>query len=185
MRQRLTNLLWRVKWPDSRWADLAFSLAVALVYATSLLGIKAINPRDISWLGGDPAASVVGWELFRQDPHPHWPLTFTDRLGYPIGSAVALTDLIPLLALIFKPFSALLPSPFQYLGIASVLACTLQLYFAIRLFRWFLGPDRFAIFLAGGFFLIAPPLTYRFSGHFALTNHWLVVASIYLLFRAV
>ncbi len=184
-RRRLNRPWGLPKWPDSRWADLAFSFAVGIVYATWLVGFKAMNPSDISWLGSDPSASVIGWELFRQDPHPHWPLTFTGNLGYPIGSSVALTDLIPLLALIFKPFSALLPSPFQYLGIASVLACTLQLFFAIRLFRWILGPDRFAIVLASGFFLIAPPLTYRFSGHFALTNHWLVVASLYLLFRTV
>ena len=185
MRPRIANLWRRLRWPDSRWADLAFSLAAALVYATCLLGVRAMDPRDISWLGGDPSASVIGWELFRQDPQPHWPLTFTDRVGYPIGSSVALMDLIPLLALVFKPFSPFLPSPFQYLGIASILSCTLQLFFALRLFRWFLGGDRLAIVLASGFFLIAPPLTYRFSGHFALTNHWLVVASLYLLFRTI
>jgi transposase len=39
----------------------------------------------------------IGWELFRQDPHWHWPLTYTDRVGYPVGENVALLDPNPLL----------------------------------------------------------------------------------------
>jgi hypothetical protein len=170
---------------DTIWFQLALAAIIALMYVTAVMGPKALNPKSTAWLSGDPATYLIGWELFRQDPKMHWPLTFTERVGYPIGESVALMDTIPILALIFKLASPILPSPFQYLGIASVVACALQFFFAFRLFQFLLGGDLLFALLPSAFFLIAPPLTLRLSGHFALTNQWLLVAALYLLLRTV
>ena len=89
-------------------------------------------------------------------------------------------DPIPLLSLLLKPLSPLLPTPFQYLGIAAVLAVSLQFFFAARLFRLLLGRNVFGVLLPSLFFLIAPPMTWRLAGHYALANHWLLVAALCL-----
>jgi hypothetical protein len=91
----------------------------------------------------------------------------------------------PLLLLLLKPLSPLLPTPFQYLGIAALIAASLQFFFAARLFRLLLGRHVLGVLLPSVFFLTAPPLTWRFLGHFALANHWLLVAALclFLLFQ--
>ena len=80
---------------DSVFLGLAISLVLGLVYTLILMGPAPLNPRNTAWLGTDPGDYYIGWELFRQDPHWHWPLTYTNRVGYPVGEAVALMDLDP------------------------------------------------------------------------------------------
>ncbi|HLI64610.1 MAG TPA: DUF6311 domain-containing protein, partial [Terriglobales bacterium] len=221
-------------WSESLWFALAISLVAGFCYALLVMGPRPLNPRNVNWLAFDPAYHYIGWEMFRQDPHLHWPLTYTDRLGYPKGESVALLDLNPLLALVLKPLSFLLPEPAQYFGLEVVLACTLQFFFAFRLFRLLLesagnvpfeedrgfspalkrgssnraaaprlGNPRFTqglrpgltalpplrgwfvgAVLCAAFFLLAPPLNYRFWGHYSLSNQWLLVAGLLVFAQA-
>jgi hypothetical protein len=170
-----------LQWPASIAFNLAVSLIVGLIYALIICGLRPLDPRDISWMQGDSPTYFVGWELFRQDPHLHWPLTFTNRVGYPLGASISLMDPIPLLALIFKPLSPILPAPFQYLGISVILACTLQFFFSLLIFRFLLDANPWAVVLSSVFLLIAPPLTFRLTVHYALANQWILLAAIYLL----
>src|SRR5271166_1448197 len=94
-----------LKCVDSVYLGLAVSLIVGLLYVLILLGPTPLNPRNIGWLGWDAAQGYIGWTAFRQDPHWHWPLTYTNRLGYPAGVSVALLDPNPLFVLPLKPFS--------------------------------------------------------------------------------
>jgi hypothetical protein len=174
----------RLQWPDNLGANLGIAGIVGVLYAMFLMGPGPLNPRNVGWLTPDPAYHQIAWEMFRQDPHWHWPLGYTDRLGYPTGESIAIVDLNPLIAILLKPLSPLLPEPFQYLGPEVALACVLLLFFALRLFRLLLGPDPLRVLLPSLFFLISPPLTYRFTGHYSLSNHWLIVAALYLFFRA-
>jgi Family of unknown function (DUF6311)/Carbohydrate binding domain len=166
----------RVRWLDSLWFDLALAFVAGLLYALIVMGPGPLNPRNVDWVTVDPAYHYIGWELLRQDPQLHWPLTYTDRLGYPKGESVALLDLNPLAAVMLRPLSPLLPEPFQYFGIEVVLACALQFFFAFRIFRLTLGTDVLGNALCSVFFLLAPPLNYRFMGHYSLSNHWLLLA---------
>jgi Family of unknown function (DUF6311) len=171
-------------WIDSVWLGLAVSLVIGSLYAFILLGPAPLNPRNIDWMGLDPADHYIGWELFRQDPHWHWPLTYTNRVGYPLGENVALVDPNSLIVVLLKPFSSLLPEPFQYFGIEAVLVCTLQFFFSIRLFRLLLRQNPVGIVLGSLFFLISPPLAWRLTRHFSLSNHWLLVAALLIFFQA-
>jgi Family of unknown function (DUF6311) len=153
---------------------------MGFLYSLLVLGLARLDPTNLSWLGGDAATYYIGWELFRQDRRLHWPLTFTDRLGYPLGDSIAFMDPIPLLSVLLKPLSSLLPTSFQYLGIATVLALSLQFFFAARLFRLLLGRNVLVVLLPSLFFLIAPPMTWRLAGHYALVHHWLLVAALCL-----
>ena len=174
----------RFAWLDSLWLDLALSLVAGVLYALIVLGPGPLNPRNVDWLPFDTAYHYIGWELFRQDTNLHWPLTHTDRIGYPEGDSVAALDLNPLLAVVLKPLSPLLPEPCQYVGLEIVLACALQFFFAIRLFRLILGPNPLAIALSGLFFLLSPPLNLRLMGHDSLSNHWLLLATLLVFLRA-
>jgi hypothetical protein len=171
-------------WQNSIWFDLFIAVVVGFLYALLVMGPHPLNPRNVDWFSSDPAGYFIGWEQFRQDPHLHWPLTYTDRLGYPKGESVALVDINPLLALVMKSLSPVLPEPCQYFGIEVVLACTLQFFFAFRLFRLFLGWNLLGIALCSVFFLLAPPFNLRFRAHFALTNQWLLLAVLLVFVQA-
>lgn len=171
-------------WRDSVRFDLVIALVAGFLYALLVMGLRPLNPRNVEWMSSDPASSYTGWELFRQDPHVHWPLTYTDRLGYPQGESVALLDINPLLALVLKSLSPLLPEPCQYFGIEVIVACTLQFFFAFRLLRLFLGSNLLGIALCSVFFLLAPPLNLRFRSHYALTNQWLLLAALFVFAQA-
>ena len=205
-------------WHDSVWFDFAIALVAGFFYALLVMGPRPLNPRNVNWVAFDPAYHYIGWELFRQDPHVHWPLTYTDRLGYPQGESVALLDLNPLLALVLKPLSPLLPEPAQYFGLEVILACTLQFFFAFRLFRLLIenmsqpraaaprldipsvqtagsrprltqmtllrSSNVIGAALCSVFFLLAPPLNYRFWGHYSLSNQWLLVAALFVFAQA-
>ena len=93
-------------------------------------------------------------------------------------------DINPLMAIVLKPFSALLGEPFQYFGIEVLLCAILQFFFALRLFRCLLGWRPLSIGLCGIFFLVSPPLTYRTVGHYLLCNHWVLLAALLIFCRA-
>jgi hypothetical protein len=166
------------EWPRTLWVNLVVAVFVGGLYSLSVMGPGPINPRNIDWLTFDGAQHQIAWELFRQDPKLHWPITFSDRIGVPMGESISLLDPDPLIAVLLKPISPILPEPFQYQGIEVVLVCILQFYFALLLFRTLLGSNPFAVVLPSLFFLIAPPLTWRFQGHYALSNHWLLIATL-------
>jgi Family of unknown function (DUF6311) len=174
----------RTAWRDSVWFGLAISLVVGFVYALVLMGPAPLNPHNTEWMIGNPVDYYMAWALFRQDPHWHWPLTYTDRVGYPRGEAVALMDPNPLLVVLLKPFSRLLPEPFQFLGIEVVLLCALQFFFATRLFRLILGQNSFGIFLCSLFFLVSPAMAWHITRHYTEGSHWLLVASLLVYFQA-
>ena len=188
-------------WQKSIWFSLALSVIVGFFYALFIMGARPLNPRNVNWIAYDPAYHYIGWEMFRQDPHFHWPLTYTERLGYPKGESAALEDLNPLLAIVLKPFSFLLPEPAQYFGLEVILICTLQFFFAFRLFRFLLEPrhagdstvlspqsgpawDVAGAAICSAFFLLAPPLNYRFWGHYSLSNQWVLVAALFVFAQA-
>jgi len=171
-------------WLDSIWFQLAASALIGLMFALLVMGSGPLNPRNIGWLGEDGEGYYVAWELLRQDPHWHWPLMYTNRMGYPIGDSVALVDVNPWLALPGKLFSGWLPEPFQYFGIQAVIAYALQFFFALRLFRIFQRNNYPGMWIAALFFLIAPPLTFRLKIHYTLANHWLLLASLIVFFQA-
>ena len=172
------------RWYETVWFDLVIALLAGFFYALLVMGPRPLNPRNVNWVAYDQAYHYIGWELYRQDPHLHWPITYTGRLGYPKGESVALIDLNPLMAVVLKPLSPLLPEPMQYFGIEVILVCALQFFFALRLFRLLIGPNLAGILLCSAFFLLAPPLNYRLWGHYSLSNQWVLIGALYVFSRA-
>lgn len=147
-------------------------------YFLSVGGAHAIVPTHIDWLmRGDWSQHYLGWAFFRLAPW-QWPLGAVPNLGHPVGTSVAFTDANPALALLFRPFSAWLPQPFQYIGLYMALCTALQGYAGARLGQ-ILGTRPAGALAAGCLFVLAPVLLHRMD-HDTLMGQALIIASIAL-----
>jgi hypothetical protein len=162
------------------WTFVPWFMGVGVFFI--VVGPRVLRFTNIAWLGeGDPAAHYLGWAFFRNSPWT-FPLGLNPAYGLQFSSSILFSDSNPLLAFIFKPFSSLLPYPFQYFGL-WILACfMLQAWFGWKLTA-LLSKDRFVQVLCTGFFLFAPPMIWRLYGHFSLVGHFFILAALYGVFR--
>lgn len=161
------------------WSGLA-SLALGLSLFALTCGFATLWPTNVNWLmDGDAAQHWLGWQFFRQSDWWQWPLGRNLPYGLDLSSSIVFTDSIPLLALLFKPFSALLPAEFQYTGLWLLLCFSLQALCSARLLSRFIA-DPMTVALGSGFFCLAPFMLQRVFGHFALVGHWLLLLALYL-----
>ena len=163
-----------------------YSLVVGLLIFVYVTGGRILNPTSRDWLMiGDSATHYMGWEFFRHTALLQWPLGLNPKFGLDISSSIAFTDSIPIGALILKPFSFLLPSTFQYLGIWILICFILQIYLAARLLSHFLA-DQIQIALGSVFIALSPVLMYRLVhdgyGHIALASQFLILGALNLYF---
>lgn len=144
-----------------------------------VIGPRALNPQNIAWLGnGDPATHYLGWVFFRQSPWT-FPLGLNPSYGMELGNGIIFSDSNPLLALLFKPFASLLPTPFQYFGLWFLSCFVLQAWFAwklVGLISTHIGIRA----LSTALFLFVPPMLMRLPFHLSLGGHFLILAALYL-----
>jgi len=163
------------------YGTIASGAALGGLFFVSVLGIKIVDPTYTTWLmQGDWGTHFLGWHFFRNEPWS-FPLGTLKSYQYPVGTAVALTDANPLMALIFKPFSPILPEKFQYIGIWLLLCFCLQGMFGAILIRT-LTNNIIIQLLGAAFFVVSPIMLYRIC-HPTLCSHWLLLGSIWLYFR--
>ncbi|MCY1019494.1 DUF6311 domain-containing protein [Pyxidicoccus sp. MSG2] len=164
----------------SRWAPWVAALG-GLGWFLWLGGGNVLPPTRIDWMmREDWAGHIFGWLFYRNAP---WglPLSSSPNQLYPYGTSVALTDGNPLVAVLLKPFSALLPADFQYTGAWLGLCFVLMGYFGARLVA-VVSPRPAHQVLGGVLLALAPPMAARF-GHPTLCAHWLLVAMLWLHLR--
>lgn len=162
-----------------RWAVALLPLLMGVLAFFAVNGPRVLDPQNIGWLGGgDPATHYLGWVFFRHSPWT-FPLGLNPSYGLELGSAVIFSDSNPLLAFVFKPFSAWLPEPFQYFGIWLLLCFVLQAWFAWKLLG-LATPSTVLRLLGVGLFLFSPPMILRMGGHLSLAGHFLILAALYL-----
>jgi hypothetical protein len=148
-----------------------------------VVGPTALHPRNIAWLSqGDPAQHYLGWLFFRNSEWS-FPIGLNPSYGLELSNSIVFSDSIPLLAFLFKPFSPLLATPFQYFGIWFLVCFILQAWFAWKLIG--LISDSLAIRAFGaGLFVFSPPMISRMmQGHLSLVGHFLIIAALYLAFQ--
>ena len=173
----------RAKWE----VPLIMALAVAL--AIGIFGWRIANPFDLTWLDGDIVTSQFGWEQYRTDPERLFPIG-TDRYSWPLFMPLAMFDNIPLVALAVKILVPASIGPVQYFGPVFLIGIA-----ALALFGWLLlremtrecsGTEyRLALALGALFLATSPALYVRFQlTHVALTQHWLLLAALWLFARS-
>lgn len=117
--------------------------------------------------------------IFRNTPILQWPLGLNEPYGMEVSSSIVFTDSIPLLAIIFKFVSFALPDTFQYTGIWILLCCILQGVFSYDLINRNTHDKPYSL-VASALFCLAPIMLFRMMGHFALSAHFLIIASLIL-----
>lgn len=167
--------------PSSLAAPLA-GAAVGAAFFIWIDGVRLIMPTEYWWTFKlDWRVHFLGWHLFRSDGW-HLPPGRIDGYGVPIGTAIGLTDSIPIAAFLLKPFAPALPMPFQYLGAWLCLCFVLQGFFGALMARLW-SRNGVVQVLAGCCFVLVPTLLIR-ELHPALCAHWLLLWAIWLYFSA-
>ena len=157
------------------------------VVAGALLGLltffavgatHTLSPSRVGWLfdTADPSTHYLGWCFFRQDAW-RWPLGINPKYGMEMGSSIVYSDSIPLMAMVFKPFSQWMGDDFQYTGIWLLLCLLLQGVWAMLLMRQ-LNKHLLLQVLGAAFLVIPVVLLKRLEGHYALAGQWIVLWAI-------
>ena len=166
----------------------AIPIAIGLFFYWYFSRFHGLNPTHTDWLlpfwngNIDSAAHYLGWEYFRSAPIFQWPLGKTPNLGPGPGSSIAMTDSIPLMALIFKPFTHWYRGTFQYFGIWSMSIFVMQALAAWKLLSIWVK-DRVLLSLGTCFFVLSPAFLDRMTYHFALGAHWILLLGLFLYFQ--
>ena len=152
-----------------------------------VFGLSALNPCNDSFcLGGyiekDIQQHYAGWLFYRQSA-TGWPLGIAQGINAPDGVSVAYTDSIPLFAVLFRGFEAVLPATFQYFGLFTLLCYALQGGFGALLCGLFVN-DYARPLCGAALFAASPVLLERAFRHTSLGAQFFVVAALYYYFRA-
>lgn len=168
-------------------AGLFGAAALGAVAFMVFVGPEILNPINVRWLlMGDTASHYLGWQFFRRSPLLQWPLGANADFGVGFSSSIVFADVIPGLALLFKPLSPLLPKEFQYFGWWLFTCFVLQATFAWKLASHWLSRT-VGRYVVVGFLLIQPAWLYRMTfegyGHLALSGHFLLLWALVLALR--
>jgi len=151
---------------------------LVFIYFTG--GGKILDPTYIEWLfEGDSTTHWLGWQFFRYSPLLQWPLGTNISYGLDISSSVVFTSTITIFALFFKIFNDFLPNSFQYSGLWILICFALQSFFSCKILMLF-SESKYLAFIGSLFFAVAPVFLWRLQYHYALSAHWIILASFYL-----
>jgi hypothetical protein len=170
-------------WTQS--ASAQYSLAAGIGFLAALLifpgwYFTGLAPFDRA-MPGDVAQHIISQRYYFADSW-HWPLTRTVLLLRPDGMNISLTDGIPLEAMFFKLFAALLPPHFEGVTIWVVFAAVSQPVAAVFALRG-AGKTDFFIVLLVSLLAIGMPLQPMRFYHAALSTHSILLVAIGLYIR--
>ena len=126
-----------------------------------IYGLKIVNPCYDAWIFG-----------------------LIDSLSYPVSMSVVWTDSVPMFAVIFKLFRAVLPETFQYLGIFGLLSFLLMGALSAVLIYRITGSFITSV-ISSPFFVISFPMIHRMFYHTSLTAQWLIILAFIIWFSDV
>ena len=160
--------------------ELLILVVLSVILFCFQYGVEILNPRNILWLEGDSYTQFIGWSFYRNSNFFTFPLLKIFDYGMDVGSTIIYTDSLPLMAILFKPFSKFLPVDFQYLGMWILICYILTAYFGYKIFNLYLTGS-YEKLICVFFLLISPILLQRFNnGHIALMSHWIILCSFYI-----
>lgn len=155
-------------------------LALFLIH----FGVAALDPTNVNWLmSADWGQHLLGWLMFRHSEWS-WPLGSIPALAWPVGATLGYTDSLPLMSLLLKVLSPVLPDPLQFIGPWIALCFVLQGVFG-ALFTSAFSRKPVHIALGGALFALSPVLMTRAihnhsTPHDSLCAQWVLVAMLWL-----
>ncbi len=164
------------------------SILIGSVAFLFMLPLNIINPFNVQWILqfsgiADIGFTWLGWVFFKDTALFQFPLFQNSNYGFAEGSNIIFSGSIPLLGIIFKPFSAIIPSDFQYFGLWIYLSFIMQSYFSKKILGSF-STDKILVFLMTILFVVSPIFLHRvYIPHIGLLAQWILLFAIYLLLR--
>ncbi|WEJ32929.1 DUF6311 domain-containing protein [Devosia sp. SD17-2] len=162
---------------------LAAVIGVAFFLITYPNPIDFLLGNGVYFEVGDTPQHVAGWLSYAKDAW-RWPLLTTQLIAPPEGSHIALTDSIPLAALLFKPLAPFLWENFNYFGLWHLVTKIIQATGAVFLIRSLGHKSLVAGLFAAALALMSPSMLVRLQ-HTALMTHGVLLFALGLYFRAV
>jgi|GEM_PF-427826 Coproporphyrinogen III oxidase and related Fe-S oxidoreductases len=153
------------------------AIVFLLFYGTSILDFT-----NIAWLYKNPSSdlfqSQLGFDFFRKTS---WslPLGNYNSLLYPFGTSIVYTDSIPLFAIIFKFFNAVLPAQFQFIGLWGLLCYCLQGGLSAAVLRRYIKKWS-VILISVPILLFASVFSFRLYMHTSLAGQWIILLAFFI-----
>ena len=173
----LTHAFWR---DMPKFGSYLLAIAIACGFVIYLFPWAFLTGHSTVFDFGDVAQHISGWWYYAKDTW-HFPLLYTGRLNHPEGVSIALTDSIPLMALLFKTLLTLFPSMFSehfhYFGWWMGFVFVAQAVSAVMLMRALGAKSLFALIVAIGFALTWPVLHARYH-HAALMMQSIIIFAL-------
>ena len=158
---------------------IVFYCVLSLLLTSFILGINNLSFINTGWLAAhDVTTDLVSWKFFKNDVW-RFPLGGNPNYGMDIGSGIAFSGSIPIMAIIFKLFSSILPENFHYFGLWIFICFFLQAYIAFLIIYNLTKSLSFSI-IGSLFFILSPTLINRLSFHLSLCAHWLILMGFYI-----
>ena len=167
----------------SLW-NVLIPVCIGICACLMVVGPKALNPTVLDLAQGvDPFKDYVGWIFFRNGPWT-FPIGLNPTYGLDFSNSIVFSDSIPLMAFLFKAISFAIPATFQYLGIWTLICFVLQAYFA-WLLMGLITKNKWLQVFSCAILVFSPPMLWRANQHTALIAHFMILASLYLIFSTV
>ena len=167
----------RIKW----YISFALGALLGGLVFIMLYGVRILDVTYDDWLltgWYDLSQHYVGWKLYRASGW-HFPFGLCDTGFYPYLASVIYTDSIPIVCLILKILSPILPETFQFFGIYGLFCFMMQGGVAKLILRR-LFPDDALCCVACIPFIFCAPLWQRMFYHTALASQYLILLAILL-----
>ncbi len=152
---------------------------VGILCFVATYGFKILNPSYDGWLlkgDLDLMQHYIGWGHYRNSPWT-FPIGLISTLSMPYRMSVIYTDSVPIVALLFKILSPVLPETFQYFGLYGCFCFAMQGGFSMVLLHRFIH-RRWVVVLASFFFILSFPILQRMYYHTALASQWVILLSL-------
>lgn len=157
------------------------ALLGALVFV-GIYGVRVLDFTNTGWLfynDVDLRQHYVAWCNYRNEPW-QFPIGLVNSLSYPNSVSIIYTDSIPIFAVFFKLFAAVLPETFQYFGLFGIMSFMLMGGLSAILIARF--TDDNAVCLIGSvFFSLSFQMIHRLFYHTALAAQWIIILSLILM----
>ncbi len=167
---RCLDALWRNK-------HVIISGFAAAILFVIIYGFNVLDTSNIMWLAsGDTGQHYFAAKAYR---FAEWkfPFGLFDSLSYPYDYSIVYYDAIPLLAVIQKLLSPILPHTFQYFGFWGLCCMVLQGAISARVLRKYVKTDTSAI-IGSLLFAVSPIMITRVFYHSSLSAHWIIMLSL-------
>lgn len=160
-------------------ASYGIPILIGVIFFAVVFDVNMLNPTHVEWLShGDILQAYLGWDFFRKAPWTFPVVGLNPYYGLEVSSSIVFSDSNPLLALVFKLLSPLLPAGFQYFGLWLLACCILSAVATWKIVG--LYSDSYLIrSLAAALVLFNPAWIHRI-GHINLMGHFLILFAIYL-----